>query len=288
MQLINRVFDRKGVPLLAGIFLLLFLVEGRRQLRKRNQPRFQRTVTNSLFSIPAFSLLRFLLLPVMVRLAFEARQKKLGLNHYYHAPPLMKGVVAFLVLDYTNYLWHVLNHKIPILWRFHLVHHTDPDLDVTTALRFHFGELIGSVFYRGACVVLSGATALQVLLYEILFEAATQFHHSNWQLPYLLEKRLNTLIVTPRMHGIHHSMVRRETDSNYSVIFSCWDRLHRTIRLNVPQNAIVTGVPSYSDHKELTIGYLWKLPFTRIRQWEQPGHTDEVGNSSWDKNKLAN
>ncbi len=157
---------------------------------------------------------------------------------------MVKGLVTFLILDYTNYLWHVLNHQLPMLWRFHLVHHTDPDLDVTTALRFHFGELIGFVFYRAAFVLLSGATALQVLVYEILFEAATQFHHSNWQLPYRLEKQLNKLIVTPRIHGIHHSMIREETDSNYSVIFSFWDRLHRTIKLNVPQNLIVTGVPS--------------------------------------------
>jgi sterol desaturase/sphingolipid hydroxylase (fatty acid hydroxylase superfamily) len=104
-----------------------------------------------------------------------------------------------------------------------------------------------------------------VLIYEIIFEAATQFHHSNTKLPFKLEKALNKLIVTPRMHGIHHSMIKRETDSNYSVIFSFWDRLHRTVRLNIHQDEIVTGVPTYPDEKELTIGKLWKLPFTSIR-----------------------
>jgi len=287
MNIIRRVFDIKGAPLLAGMFVLLFLAEGRRQLRKRNQPRLKRAVINSLVSIPAFSLLRFLFLPIMIRLAFESRQKGLGLSHHYDAPPLVKGLVTFLILDYTNYLWHVLNHKLPMLWRFHLVHHTDPDLDVTTALRFHFGELIGSVFYRGAFVLLSGATALQVVVYEILFEAATQFHHSNWQLPYRLEKQLSKLIVTPRMHGIHHSMIREETDSNYSVIFSFWDRLHRTIKLNVPQNLIVTGVPSYDNPHELTIGYLWKLPFTKIRKWDSLSELRDVRGAATDNADMA-
>ena len=194
---------------------------------------------------------------------------KLGLNYQYNAHPIVKGIVAFLIMDYTNYLWHILNHKLPFLWRFHVVHHSDPDLDLSTALRFHFGEMIGSVFYRGAFVLVSGASALQVLLYEILFEGATQFHHSNWKLPYKLEKNLNKLIVTPRMHGIHHSIIKEETDSNYSVIFSFWDRMHNTARLNVNQDLIITGVPSYSNHDELTIAYLLKMPFTKIRPWNK-------------------
>ncbi len=287
MNLIKRIFDFKGTPVLATIFVVLFIAEGRRQLRKRKQPRLQRIVINSIVAIPAFTLLRFLFLPVMVKLALKNRQLQWGLNYQYAAHPLIKGMVAFLIMDYTNYLWHVLNHKVPLLWRFHVVHHCDPDLDVTTAIRFHFGELIGSVFYRGAFVFLSGATALQVLLYEILFEGATQFHHSNLKLPFTLEKVLNKLIVTPRMHGIHHSVIRQETDSNYSVIFSFWDRLHNTVRLNVPQDKIVTGVPSYSDPDELTIGYLLKLPFTKIRKWEAKTEVDNFYQSTGDKNNLA-
>ena len=181
----------------------------------------------------------------------------------------------------------MLNHKISLLWRFHLVHHSDPDLDVTTAIRFHFGEMIGSVLYRGSFVLLSGASAMNVLIYEILFEGATQFHHSNWKLPYKLEKALSTIIVTPRMHGIHHSMVRQETDSNYSVIFSFWDRLHQTMRLNVAQDIIVTGVPSYSNPDELTVGYLLKLPFTKIRKWDAAIEDADIRGSLPDKNDLA-
>ena len=272
--MIKRIFDQRGVPILAAAFLVLFVVEGKRRLRKRNQPRIKRAIINSIVSIPAFTLLRFVFLPLMVRLAVKNRQLQWGLNYQYTAHPVIKGLIGFLIMDYTNYLWHVLNHKIPTLWRFHVVHHSDHDLDITTAFRFHFGELIGSVFYRGAFVFLSGATALQVLLYEVLFEGATQFHHSNIRMPYRLEKALNKVIVTPRMHGIHHSMIRQETDSNYSVIFSFWDRLHQTIRVNVAQDLIVTGVPSYSNHDELTIGYLLKLPFTKIREWQASGVED--------------
>jgi len=273
MNIIKRVFDYKGAPILSVVFVALFIAEGRRALRKRKQLRSERVIVNSIVSIPSFGLLRFVFLPIMVKLATKNQQLKWGLNYRYSAPPFIKAAVAFLIMDYTNYLWHILNHKIPLLWRFHLVHHSDRDLDVTTAFRFHFGELVGSVFYRGAFVFLSGAKPMNVLLYEIFFEAATQFHHSNRKLPFKLEKALSKIIVTPRMHGIHHSQVRNETDSNYSVIFSFWDRLHATARLNVAQDTIVIGVPSYQNAEELTPGFLLKLPFTKIRQWNDEGKT---------------
>lgn len=285
--MIKRIFDLRGAPLLIIAFGILLVAERKRQLRKRNQPQIRRGIINSIVAIPSFSLLRLVFIPAMVKLALHNRKMKLGLNYQYNANPLLKAIITFLALDYTNYLWHILNHKIPLLWRFHVVHHSDPDLDITTAFRFHFGELIGSVFFRGAAVLLTGATAMQVLLYEILFEGATQFHHSNWKLPYKLEKNLNKVIVTPRMHGIHHSMIRQETDSNYSVIFSWWDRLHKTVRLNVPQEMIVIGFPSYSNPDELTAGYLLKLPFTKIRGWEQVNKIRDVRGTGENKNQLA-
>ncbi|MEO6000623.1 MAG: sterol desaturase family protein [Chitinophagaceae bacterium] len=259
--MIKRIFDVKSVPALTAVFVLLFLAEGRRPLRKRKQPRTRRVVLNTIVSIPAFTLLRLVLLPVIIRLAIKNKHLEFGLNYKYSARTLVKAAVAFLLLDYSNYAWHIMNHKIPLLWRFHLVHHTDEDLDVTTAFRFHFGEMIGSVFYRGACVFLSGATPLTVLLYETAFEAATQFHHSNWKLPLKTERCLNKFIVTPRMHGIHHSDIQEETDSNYSVIFSFWDRLHNTVRLNVDQETINIGSP-FHQHHTFSVGELLGLPFS--------------------------
>jgi sterol desaturase/sphingolipid hydroxylase (fatty acid hydroxylase superfamily) len=284
MNIVKRIFDYKGTPILATAFLLFFLAERKRPLRTRRHPGLQREVTNAMVSIPAFSLLRFMFLPAMIRLANKSEKTQAGLNYQYKAHRLFKGTISFLLLDYSNYLWHILLHKIPLLWRFHIVHHTDRDLTVSTALRFHFGEMIGSLFYRGAWVFFVGVSPFNVLLYEIVFEGATAFHHSNQRLPFQTEKLLNKLIVTPRMHGIHHSVVRQETDSNYSVIFSFWDRLHNTIRLNVHQDLIVTGVPSYNDARELTIGYLLKMPFGKIRKAEQ---VRETGASMPGKNNLA-
>ncbi|HYF70112.1 MAG TPA: sterol desaturase family protein [Ohtaekwangia sp.] len=266
-EIIHHIIDKKGVPVLIGIFIVLFLAESLSQLRLRKGNRTRRMMVNSIVAIPGFLSLRLLLLPAMVFIAYENEDWRIGINYLYELPWWLEMGIAFLLLDYTNYLWHILNHKIPFLWRFHLVHHTDVDLDVTTAIRFHAGEMITSVFFRGLAVFVIGASPVIVLVYEIFFEAATQFHHSNWKLPFKTEKFINRMVVTPRMHGIHHSIIKDETDSNYSVIFSFWDRLHSTINLNIPQKQIVTGVPAYDNPDELTIGYLLKLPFTKIRKW---------------------
>ena len=267
--MIKSIFDSYGTPILTGLFIILFIVETKFQLRKRVQNRWKRILINFIVAIPAFALLRLLFIPVIIWLAVQNQQYHFGLNNLYSASPWIKFVIAFVLLDYSNYIWHVLLHKLPFMWRFHLVHHTDLDLDISTAFRFHFGEMIGSVFFRGAAVLLIGASPAIVLIYEIAFEAATLFQHSNTKLPLWFEKVLNTLIVTPRMHGIHHSMVKKETDSNYSIIFSFWDRIHKTVRLNIHQQKIVTGVPAYADEKELSIGNLLKLPFKAVRKWKE-------------------
>ena len=266
--MIKTIFDTYGAIILVTIFIILFLLESKIELRKRVQNRWKRIFINFIVSIPSFALLRIVFIPAMVWLATKNQEWHFGLSYIYEPPGFLKATIAFFLLDYSNYIWHILLHKLPILWRFHLVHHTDLDLDITTAFRFHFGELIGSVIFRGAAILLTGASPLLVLIYEIVFEGITQFHHTNTKIPFRLEKILNFFIVTPRMHGIHHSMVKKETDSNYSIIFSFWDRLHRTVRLNIHQNEIVTGVPHYVDEKELTIGKLLKLPFTKIREWK--------------------
>lgn len=263
--MIHTIFDFIGVPILIIVFLILFVLESKFQLRKRVQLRWKRIFINSVVSFPAFTLLRFLMLPAIIGVCQRNQTYHFGLTYLFRLPYWLNVAIVFLVLDYGNYLWHVLNHKFTFLWRFHLVHHTDHDLDISTAFRFHFGELIGSVLFRGTISFLSGATPIQVIAYEIVFEAATQFHHTNLKLPYKFERILNYVFVTPRMHGIHHSIVKEETDSNYSVVFSIWDRLHKTAKLNVKQDSIVIGAANYSNKEELTIGYLLKMPFTKIR-----------------------
>jgi len=277
--MIKNIFDIYGTLILIGLFIILFILETKFQLRKRVQSRWKRMFINFIVSLPAFALLRILFIPAMVWLAMQNQSWQVGLNYLFDAPIAIKAIISFLLLDYSNYIWHILLHKLPILWRFHLVHHTDLDLDVTTAFRFHFGEMIGSVFFRGAAIILIGASPVMVIIYEIVFETATQFHHSNTKFPFQFEKVLNYLIVTPRMHGLHHSVIRAETDSNFSVIFSLWDRIHKTINLNKPQEQVVIGVPSYDDHKELTIGFLLKLPFTAIRPWKRSASEKEANDN---------
>ena len=151
--MIKAVFDTYGAPILITFFIILFLLESKFQLRKRVQGRWKRMFINFIVSIPAFALLRILFIPAMVWLAVQNQSWQVGLNYLFDAPIAIKAIISFLLLDYSNYIWHILLHKLPILWRFHLVHHTDLDLDVTTAFRFHFGEMIGSVIFRGAAII---------------------------------------------------------------------------------------------------------------------------------------
>jgi sterol desaturase/sphingolipid hydroxylase (fatty acid hydroxylase superfamily) len=182
--------------------------------------------------------------------------------------------IAFLLMDLAFYWWHVANHRIPFLWRFHNVHHIDPDLDVSTAFRFRVGEVALSTAFRIVQISVIGLSAWMFAVYEIVFQANTLFHHSNVRLPLHVERVLNMVIVTPRMHGIHHSQVRDETNSNYSVVFSWWDRLHRTLGLNIPQSEIVVGVPAYADAADNRFSNTFMLPFRRQRDyWRRPDGT---------------
>ena len=264
-DIIKNTLDREGTLILIAIFVILFLAETFFRLRQRVQKRWRRIFINTVVSLPSFAALRLLFIPAMVWIAYKNESIGFGLNHLYKLPQWVEFVIAFILLDYTIYIWHVLLHRLPILWRFHIVHHTDLDLDVTTAIRFHFGELFASLIYRGAAVFLIGASPIMVLIYEIAFEAATQFHHSNWKLPFTLEKVINKILVTPRMHGIHHSVIKGEMDKNYSTIFSMWDRLHYTLKVNLHQSDITIGVDSYQKASELTPGFLLMLPFSKIR-----------------------
>lgn len=265
-----EMLDQWGAPLLVAFFIFLLIAETRRRLRKRKTDRWNRIKTNIGVAVTAMMALRLALIPALVLFAKWAEEEGIGLLNWLQMPGWITYVVGFLLLDYGNYLWHVLNHRFNFLWRFHNVHHIDLDLDVTTAVRFHFGEVLLSVIFRGLVILLIGPPFILVLVYEIIFEGANLFHHSNWRLPYRVEKALSWLIVTPRMHGVHHSIVKRETDSNYSVIFNCWDRLHRTIRLNIPQQQINIGVPSYRNPEEQNIKNLILMPFRKPRPWHLP------------------
>src|SRR5207237_1274944 len=125
-------------------------------------------------------------------------------------PTWARAIVTFLLMDYAYWWWHWANHMIPLFWRFHNVHHTDLDLDVSTAARFHFGEMVFSIGFLALAVVAFGISPIMLLVFFLCLEVATLFHHSNWRLPIRLERILNSIVVTPRMHGIHQSILQPE------------------------------------------------------------------------------
>ena len=209
--------------------------------------------------------------PVAMAVLEWASETPFGVLYLVPMPVGAQFIVAFLLMDLTFYWWHVANHRVPFLWRFHNVHHIDPDLDVSTAFRFHFGEVALSAAFRAAQVGVIGPPLWLLVAYEAAFQANTMFHHSNVRLPPRLERLLNGVLVTPRMHGIHHSQVAGETNSNYSVVFSWWDRLHRTFGVDVPQERIVIGVPAYAAPEDNTLPNVLLLPFRRQRDyWRGP------------------
>jgi sterol desaturase/sphingolipid hydroxylase (fatty acid hydroxylase superfamily) len=142
--------------------------------------------------------------------------------------PKIEFIVSFLTLDLMIYFWHRINHRFDFLWRFHKVHHFDQELDASTALRFHFGELFFSQFYRFPFIFLLGIKAEVLFGFEFFTTALAIFHHSNINLPFLFENILNKFLVTPKMHEIHHSVKSDEMRSNLGTVFSFWDRLFKS------------------------------------------------------------
>jgi sterol desaturase/sphingolipid hydroxylase (fatty acid hydroxylase superfamily) len=245
----------------------LFVVERFLPLRLGTRPLLGRLLVNFTISALAFAAAMLLVRPAALYVVDWASERPSGLVHVMPMPVAVQFIIAFLLMDLAFYWWHVANHRIPFLWRFHNVHHIDPDLDVSTAFRFHVGEVALSTAFRVVQVSVIGLSAWMFAAYEIVFQANTLFHHSNVRLPIRIERLLNLVIVTPRMHGIHHSQVRDETHSNFSVVFSWWDRLHRTLGLNIPQAEIVIGVPGYAQKGDNSLSNALLLPFRRQRDY---------------------
>ena len=253
--------------IVAGLFGIFFAVERFVPLRAtKSEFLLARLIVNLCFSALAFGVAA-----AIVRPAAQSAMRWAGLEPFGLIDivplPAAQFMVAFLLMDLSFYWWHLLNHRIPFLWRFHNVHHIDPDLDVSTGFRFHFGEVAMSAVFRVVQVAFIGISVSAFAAYELVFQANTLFHHSNVRLPIRFERLLNKVLVTPRMHGIHHSQIEGETNSNYSVVFPWWDRLHRTLGLNIPQSEIVIGVPGYStpEDRKLVNGLL--MPFRKQREY---------------------
>jgi len=260
-----------GAAVLGTVFVALFVLQLRWPLRTIVMPALRHLFTNLALATTAAIAIRLAVIPAGIATTRWAHDYGFGLLNWLVLPNWAEIPMSFLLLDFSSYYWHRLNHRQPLLWRFHNVHHVDLDLDVSTALRFHFGEITLSTLFRVLQLAAIGASVTTFLTFETCFEAATEFHHSNWRLPFRLERLLNLVFVTPRMHGIHHSVKQRETDSNYSTIFSWWDRLNGSFRPIDEHAGVRIGVPAYHDAREQTVFRLLLLPFRKQRHyWQWP------------------
>ena len=257
---------RRGATL-AGLALVALLVAERRFPRRtRTQAEPARTVRNAV--------LGGLALAVVAagqggarQLSRRVERDRLGTAQRLPTP-LLRDAAAFLLLDYSMYLWHVATHRVPLLWRLHLVHHLDLDMDASTALRFHAADMALSIPLRRAQIRWLGVSPRALALWEMFFGASVLFHHANLALPG--DARLAWLLTTPRMHDIHHRADRSATDSNWSSGLSLWDRLHGTLRL-APSDAGI-GVAAYRESADTNLSVALALPFLPQRDaWVQPG-----------------
>jgi sterol desaturase/sphingolipid hydroxylase (fatty acid hydroxylase superfamily) len=265
----KKLLNLFGGALALGTFGILLYLENRRPLRRVVESKLTRNSRNLTIAGLAAIALQLAEQPVAAPLTKLVERKNIGLLKFVRLPPLLETILAIALMDYTLYIWHVLTHRLAFLWRFHLVHHVDLDLDASTALRFHFGEMIISAAWRAAQIVVIGVSPVSFAAWQAFLFPSILFHHSNVRLPRELEKKLSRFVVTPRMHGIHHSVVRGETDSNWSSGLTVWDWLHGTLKKDVEQKEIIIGVPAYRKPEEVVLTKIVPMPFGKQKSdWE--------------------
>lgn len=250
----------------AAIFLIMTALEAWWPRRERRFPRSQRWPTNlgvlaaDYIAVAAVTFV----IPITATLtAIWAEANGWGLFNFVDWPVWLEWIIAFAALDFVIWAQHVITHKIPILWRIHRVHHSDEDLDATSAVRFHPLEIVLSIFIKSLALILLGAPPELVVVFEATVNGSALFNHANFRLPLALDKWLRYLIVTPDMHRVHHSVIHRETDSNYGFALSIWDRIFRTY-VDQPEkghDGMTVGLNEWQDDAPTRLGWTLALPF---------------------------
>jgi sterol desaturase/sphingolipid hydroxylase (fatty acid hydroxylase superfamily) len=225
----------------------------------------RRWITNLSLVVIDTAVVRFLLPVLPVGMALMAQERGWGVLNIITLPTWIKIVLAVVALDFVIYLQHVLFHFLPILWRLHRMHHTDLDIDVTTGNRFHPIEIVISIGIKLAAVALIGPSPVAIVVFEVALNATAQFNHGNIRIPEILDRWLRLIVVTPDMHRVHHSVISRETNSNFGFNVPWWDRLCGTY-CSQPEHghtAMNIGLKEFRDSTELTLGRLLIQPFLR-------------------------
>ncbi|RJQ64945.1 MAG: sterol desaturase family protein [Desulfobacteraceae bacterium] len=250
-----------------GSFTLIFAVlafsETMSPRRKRTVSKVRRWFIN-LVIVALNPLSVALVFPIMpAGLALLASEQNWGLLNHLTVPYWVKVVFGVMMLDLAIYAQHVLHHAIPALWRLHMVHHADLDFDLTTGLRFHPIEIVVSMVLKLSAVAALGAPAAAVLIFEVALNGTSMFNHSNIHIPRGIDRILRLLVVTPDMHRVHHSVIIRETNSNYGFNLPWWDRLFGTYKDQPAKGHkdMVIGLSQFRDPRGLSLPRLLILPF---------------------------
>ncbi|MEM9146292.1 MAG: sterol desaturase family protein [Pseudomonadota bacterium] len=248
-----------------GLFAAVALWEWQRPRRALAAPKGARWATNWGVSLLDAVMVKLVFGAAAVGAALDAEAGGIGLFHSLAWPPLLEGVLVFVVLDLAIWFQHWLSHRLPVLWRLHKVHHSDRDMDVTTAIRFHPVEIALSMVFKIGLVYALGAPAWAVVAFEVVLNGSAMFNHGNVRLPTRLDRWLRLVIVTPDMHRVHHSVIRAEHDTNFGFNLSLWDRIFGTYTAQPARGHAAMQV-GLTDHQDLAptrlLWTLW-LPFRR-------------------------
>ena len=259
--------DQIRLSIFLGVLVLMLVLESLIQRHPTVDSKPRRLAIN--FSLTGFNVLlvKVLLGGAAVGVAHFADEHGWGLLNYLDWPVPLEMVVGIVILDLMIYLQHVVLHMIPFFWRFHKVHHSDLDLDVSSGFRFHPLEILGSMIYKLGLVAALGPSVMTVVVFEAILSGMAMFSHSNIKLPLELDRTLRWLFVTPDMHRIHHSVEVAETNSNYGFNISIWDRLLGTYIHDgkKPQPEIVIGVPEFRTPDQVSLLKLVLMPFRSTR-----------------------
>jgi sterol desaturase/sphingolipid hydroxylase (fatty acid hydroxylase superfamily) len=246
----------------AGVLAVMAGLEALLPRRGRSFGRLRRWPNNLGIVVVNTVVLRLVFPTAAVGVALAAEAHGIGLLPWLGLPAPLAVLLAVVVLDLAIYLQHVLFHAVPALWRLHRMHHADLDFDVTTGLRFHPVEILLSMVIKLMVVVALGAPAVAVLVFEVLLNATAMFSHSNLRLPAWLDRALRPVLVTPDMHRVHHSVVPRETNSNFGFNLAVWDRLFGTYRAQPAAGhaAMTIGIEQFRDPGELRLDRMLTQP----------------------------
>ena len=247
----------------AGVFIAMAVWEFVVPRRKQAIGRGRRWPNNLGVVVVNTLLVRIAFPTTAVGLALVAEARGFGLFNVIALPAWVAVVASVVILDLAIYLQHVLFHAVPALWRLHRMHHADLEFDVSTGLRFHPIEIVLSMLIKFAVVAALGAPALSVLVFEVLLNATSMFNHANVRIPLGIDRVLRWLLVTPDMHRVHHSILARETNSNFGFNLPWWDRLFGTYRAQpaAGHEAMTIGIEQFREPRELRLDRMLVQPF---------------------------